>query len=112
MDVLPLAEVFTAPGAIAWAAVITYLVLVSQSLNIVPLPEGSRTRAWAVGILAALVVLGGAFEVGIAVEPATIVGIVLAFANVVAAASGVRVATKAVAPNVTAAANEPKPALG
>lgn len=108
MDVLPLGEVFSAPGAIAWAAVITYLVLVSQSLAFIPLPEGSNARAWAVGILAAMVVIGGALEVGVDLTPASIVGIVLAFANVVAAASGVRQATKVVAPQVTAAANAPK----
>jgi hypothetical protein len=109
MEVLPLAEVFTAAGAIAWAAIITYLVLVSQALKFVPLPEGSTVRAWAIGLLSALVVAGGAIELGVDVTPAAIVGYVLAFANVVAAASGVRVATKAVAPNITAAANEPKP---
>lgn len=108
MDVLPLGEVFTAPGAIAWAAIITYLVLVSQALNFIPLPEGSTARAWAIGLLTLLAVIGGWIELGTVLTPASLVGAVLAFANVVASASGVRMATKVVAPNVTAAANEPK----
>jgi hypothetical protein len=108
MDVLPLSEVFTAPGAIAWAAVITYLVLASQAIPFIPLPEGSTARATAIALLAALVVIGGVLEAGAAFAPASIVGYVLAYANVLAAASGVRVATKVVAPTVTTAANEPK----
>lgn len=105
MDLLSLTAVFTAAGAIAWAAIITYFVLVTQALSFIPMPEGSRARVWAVGVLSALVVVLAVLDRGEAFSPNYAIEVALAFANLVAAASGVRVATKVVAPQLTSAAN-------
>lgn len=46
----------TAPEVTSWAAAIAAIVAIIQELSWVPIPAGSRARAWAVSILAAGVV--------------------------------------------------------
>lgn len=46
----------TAPEITAWAAGIALIVGVIQQLSFVPIPDGSRARAWAVSLLAAAVI--------------------------------------------------------
>lgn len=53
-DQLP--ALLTAAEVTAWAAAIALLVGVIQQLSWVPIPEGSKARAWAVSILAAAII--------------------------------------------------------
>lgn len=47
----------TAPEITAWAAGIALIVGVIQQLSWVPIPDGSRARAWAVSIIAAIIIV-------------------------------------------------------
>ncbi|HYI67147.1 MAG TPA: hypothetical protein VEW95_09505 [Candidatus Limnocylindrales bacterium] len=47
----------TAPEITQWAAGIALVVAIFQQLSWIPIPEGSRTRAWAVTLLSAGVVV-------------------------------------------------------
>jgi hypothetical protein len=105
MDFLSLSGVFDAAGAIAWGAIITYLVLVAQSISFIPMPQGSKARVWAIGGLSVLVVGLAVWERAAPVTPDYLVEIVLSFANLVAAAAGVRASTKVALPKLTTMAN-------
>lgn len=89
MDILPLplAEVFTAAGAITWAAALAGIVTILK--RAVPwIPETGRGVLYVVMVLAAALVLLAAYDLQPVVSGATIIGFVLTWAAVVTAASG------------------------
>lgn len=53
---LDLPGLLTAAEVAAWAAGIAVIVGVIQQLSWVPIPEGSKARAWAVSLLAAAII--------------------------------------------------------
>lgn len=72
----------------AWAAEIALIVGIVQTLSFIPIPDGSRARAWAVAILAAGVVallLPGSPQ---ADTPQVIQAAVLTWAGLAAASLG------------------------
>lgn len=105
MDFLPLKSVFDGAGAVLWGALITYFVLVIQSVSFIPMPEGSRVRTWAIGILCALVMALAVADRGQSFSPNYAIAVALSLANLIAAAAGIRAATKVALPQLTDAAN-------
>jgi hypothetical protein len=84
---VPLAEVFTAPGAIVWAGALAGLVELLK--RAVPaMPTSGRGVLYAVMALAALLVLAAAYDLRPTITGSAIVGAVLTWAAVVTAASG------------------------
>lgn len=85
---LDLPSLLTDAEVATFAATIALLVGVLQNLSWVPIPEGSRTRAWAVAILAALFV--GLAAPGAELSGTNLVlGLVLSYTALSAAALGV-----------------------
>lgn len=84
---LPLAEVFTAAGALAWAAAIVGLVQFGK--RFIPfIPEHGRGVLAVVAGLAAIVVALAAIDLGLTLDPQTIILILFTWANLGAAAVG------------------------
>jgi hypothetical protein len=54
---ITLPGVLTGPEITAWAAGIALIVGVVQQISFIPIPDGSKARAWAVSVLAAAVVV-------------------------------------------------------
>lgn len=84
---LPLSEVFTAAGALAWAAAIVGLVQFGK--RFLPfIPEHGRGVLAVVAALAAVVVVLAAIDLGLALDAQNIILIVFTWANLGAAAVG------------------------
>jgi hypothetical protein len=84
---IPLAEVFTAPGVVAWAAALAGLVEVLKRL--VPfIPDHGRGVLYTVALLSAALVGLAAWEAAAILSPGLIVGLALTWAALVTAASG------------------------
>ena len=84
---IPLAEVFTAAGVVTWAAALAGLVeLAKRALPFIP--DHGRGVLYLVMALSAGIIGLAAWEVGFTLAPATIAGLLLSWAALVAAASG------------------------
>lgn len=85
---LALPSIFTDAEITAWAASIALIVGIAQQLSPIPLPEGSKARAWAVSALAAGFVALAAPAAGLE-GPNLILGLVLSWAALAAASLGI-----------------------
>lgn len=92
---LPLAEIFTAPGVIAWAAVVTLIVQFLKKLAWFPVPESGRGVLYAVAVVAGCLVLLAAWDTGFSMfaNPTGIIGLLLTWISVSTAAVGTAEAT-------------------
>jgi hypothetical protein len=84
---IPLAEVFTAAGAVTWAAAMAGVVeLLKRAVPF--MPEHGRGVLYVVMGLSALLIAAAVLEVGLTLTPSIIVGLVLTWAALVTAAAG------------------------
>lgn len=84
---IPLAEVFTAAGVVAWAAVVAGVVeLAKRALPFIP--DHGRGVLYTVMAISVAIVALAWLDVGIAVSPAAIVGGFLTWTALVTAAAG------------------------
>lgn len=84
---LALPSIFTDAEITAWAASVALIVGILQNLSPVPIPEGSRPRAWLVSIGAAVFV--GLAAPGSGLEGTNLVlGVILSWAALAAASLG------------------------
>lgn len=92
---IPLAEVFTAAGAVVWAGALAGLVeLLKRAVPFIP--ETGRGVLYTLMVLAAGLVGLAAYDLQPAINGSTIIGAVLTWAALVTAASGsFEVASKA-----------------
>lgn len=104
---LALPSIFTDAEITAWAASIALIVGILQNLSPVPIPEGSRPRAWLVSIGAAVFV--GLAAPGSGLEGTNLVlGVILSWAALAAASLGLNRAGTA----TVKAARSPSPVSG
>lgn len=92
---IPLAEIFTAAGAVVWAGAIAGVVQVlKQAIPFIP--ETGRGVLYTVMVISGLVVVAAAYDLQPQISGGFIIGAVLTWAAVVTAASGsFEVASKA-----------------
>lgn len=86
--VLPLSDVFTAAGALAWAAAIAALVQLGKRISFIPIPETGRGILFAVALIAALVTGLAAWDLGLTIDAQGVVLLVFTWANLAAASVG------------------------
>jgi hypothetical protein len=103
----------TAPEVTAWAAGIALIVGVIQQLSFIPIPDGSRARAWAVSILAAAIIVLTLPMAGEAAVGQLVLAAVLSWAALASASLGLNRAgsysVKAVQAGVSGPAVEDSP---